>query len=355
MGGIFVHHQDALVVQFGFLTLDFLRAGSFTEPDLKNETRTLAGDAFYPNTAAHHFDQLLGDRETEAGAAIFAGYLAIGLREGGKNRFLVFRRNPDTRVVDRDFEAVIGFPFGLRATREGKADCAVLGEFDGVAQQVDQDLTQPHRIAEDEARCIRTQVAGEFQTFQRDARRERFQGVADQVEQIEFDFLDIQLAGFDLGEVEDVVDHPEQVVGRSFHQVELFALLTRELGFQGQVDHAHDAVHRRADFMAHVGQEFALQAVGGFGGLARSEEFLIEVAELVFLLFGFIQRAAQFSRPAFDHQVQFGSKLAQVLIALEEILRFVFQNALGLFARTALALKTTLPDRFAHDLLLGEE
>ena len=84
----------------------------------------------------------------------------------------------------------------------------------------------------------------------------------------------------------------------------MFTLLAREFGFQGQVDHAHDAVHRCANFMAHVGQEFTLQAVGGFGGLARGEEFLIQAAKLVFLLFGFIQRAGQFGCAAFDHQIQ---------------------------------------------------
>ena len=82
----------------------------------------MAGLAFHPNAATHHFDQLLGDREAEAGTAIFAGYLTIGLREGGKNRALVFRRNPDARVMHREFEAMIGLFAGLLAIRDGKAD-----------------------------------------------------------------------------------------------------------------------------------------------------------------------------------------------------------------------------------------
>ena len=34
---------------------------------------------------------------------------------------------------------------------------------------------------------------------------------------------------------------------------------------QSQLGHADDAVHRRADLVAHVGQELALGAVGGLG------------------------------------------------------------------------------------------
>ena len=39
-----------------------------------------------------------------------------------------------------------------------------------------------------------------------------------------------------------------------------------QLGVQRQVGHADDAVHRSANFVAHVGQELALRAVGRFGG-----------------------------------------------------------------------------------------
>ena len=36
---------------------------------------------------------------------------------------------------------------------------------------------------------------------------------------------------------------------------------------EGEVEHAEDAVHGRADLVAHVGQELALGPVGGLGGL----------------------------------------------------------------------------------------
>ena len=39
-----------------------------------------------------------------------------------------------------------------------------------------------------------------------------------------------------------------------------------QLGFQQEFRHADDAVHRRADFVAHVGQKLALGVVGRVGG-----------------------------------------------------------------------------------------
>ena len=40
-----------------------------------------------------------------------------------------------------------------------------------------------------------------------------------------------------------------------------------ELGIEHQLGHADDAVHRGANLVAHVGEEFALGPVGGLGDL----------------------------------------------------------------------------------------
>ena len=79
--------------------------------------------------------------------------------------------------------------------------------------------------------------------------------------------LDLDLAGLDLGEIENVVDQVEQVLAAGMDGVEIFAALFLALGEAAaqHVGEADDRVHRRADFVAHAGQEFALGAVGGFG------------------------------------------------------------------------------------------
>ena len=55
--------------------------------------------------------------------------------------------------------------------------------------------------------------------------------------------------------------------GRVLHQLEILALLRVERGPERQVRHADDGVHRRADLVAHVGQEFALRPAGRLRGL----------------------------------------------------------------------------------------
>ena len=87
------------------------------------------------------------------------------------------------------------------------------------------------------------------------------------VPQAEADVLEIELAGFDLGEIEDVVEHAEQGIGGVFHDAQVFALFVIELCFERQVRHADDRVHRRADLMTHVGEEVALGPVRVFGDL----------------------------------------------------------------------------------------
>jgi hypothetical protein len=97
-------------------------------------------------------------------------------------------------------------------------------------------------------------------------------GQGDAVAQAEVDLLEVELAGLDLREVEDVVDDAEQAVGRALDEGEVFALLVVQRGVEGEVGHAEDGVHRRADLVAHVGQEVALRAAGGLGdflGLAH--------------------------------------------------------------------------------------
>ena len=87
------------------------------------------------------------------------------------------------------------------------------------------------------------------------------------------DRLELELARFDLREVEDVVDDDEQRVGRRRDGLAgiraapaVSRCVERELG------HADDAVHRRADLVAHVREELALGAVGLFRRLFRVDE-----------------------------------------------------------------------------------
>ncbi len=83
--------------------------------------------------------------------------------------------------------------------------------------------------------------------------------------QIEAGALEGQLAGLDLGEVEDVVDDAQKVLAGLVDLAHIVALARRELGLERQKGHADDRVHRCADLVTHVGEELALHACGLLG------------------------------------------------------------------------------------------
>ena len=67
----------------------------------------------------------------------------------------------------------------------------------------------------------------------------------------------------------------EQRLARAAHRLGVLALLGVELGVEQQPGHADHAVHRRADLVAHVGQELRLQARGLERLVARDGQLLL--------------------------------------------------------------------------------
>ena len=69
--------------------------------------------------------------------------------------------------------------------------------------------------------------------------------------------VELELAGLDLAEVEDVVDDREQGVARGADRLREVPLLVVERRAQEQPAHPDDRVHRRPDLVAHRGEERA--------------------------------------------------------------------------------------------------
>ena len=80
------------------------------------------------------------------------------------------------------------------------------------------------------------------------------------------------LSALDLGEVENIVDQGQQGAPAVLGDFDVMALVRSQVCLQQQLDHANDAVHGGADFVAHVGQEAALGAIGGLGAFAGVDQ-----------------------------------------------------------------------------------
>ncbi len=96
--------------------------------------------------------------------------------------------------------------------------------------------------------------------------------------------LQFHLAGLDLRKIEDVVDDAEEGIGGILDDMEIVLDGLRHLFAQRQIDGGDDAVHRGADLMAHIGEEFALGPRRRLGQLLGPLQFLVQLPMLLDLL-----------------------------------------------------------------------
>ena len=101
-----------------------------------------------------------------------------------------------------------------------------LGELDRVREQVEQHLPQAGRVADDRRRARPSSIRQpSSRPFSAGARRDDVERALDALAQVERLALELELAGLDLREVEDVVDHVQQRVAARADDLGELALL----------------------------------------------------------------------------------------------------------------------------------
>jgi hypothetical protein len=95
---------------------------------------------------------------------------------------------------------------------------------------------------------------------------------------VELHLLELDLSSLQFRRIEDVVDDREEGLRAVAQHGGEPALLGRDVGLEQQRVHAEDAVHRRADLVAHVGEEFALGPVRTLRLILRGRELLLPTA-----------------------------------------------------------------------------
>ena len=146
----------------------------------------------------------------------------------------------------------------------GDGDGAFLGELVGVARQVEQRLAKPDLVGVDRAE-VRPAIDDNTIAVLRRHRLDRLGHVLDQRRQRERFEMKLHSPRLDLGEVENVVDQREQVPARAEHPIERLDVLLQRLGILPQhLGDADDGVERRAQLVAHAGEELRLVLAGDF-------------------------------------------------------------------------------------------
>ena len=292
---VVVHDQEA-AVRHRLRRLCRLTTG---ERKLEGEGGAHFRRAVDGDGAAHFLDQALGDDQAEAGAAVLAGYRGVGLGKGLEELRLLFRRHADTGVRDAELQHRL-----VRAVLQAidmHGDATLFGELDGIADQVDQHLRQAQRIAPQAVRHVRGHLVFEDQLlFLRLGAQQVGQVVEDFVE-IEILLLQLQAAGIDPGKIEDVVDDGQQQLAGAFDTAHVIHVARLERALLQQVRQADHAIERRADLVAHVGQEVGAglgqcfgRLAGAFPGAAEGTLAVVVEGQAVAQRFQAEQQAADF-------------------------------------------------------------
>ena len=236
--------------------------------------------------AAEQARELAADGEAEAGAAVLAAGAGVGLLERLEDDLLLLGRDADAGVGDleRDDRAAPGAgsggprssPLATAATLQPHA--ALLGELEGVREQVLEHLLQALRVGDDAAAEVGIDAATSNASRRLSASWRN--GRATDVEQVgEEDLLglDRHRARLDLREVEDVADEVQQVGAGAVDGARELDLLAGEVAVGVVAEllaEDQDAVERRAQLVRHVGQELGLvlrgeRQLGAFSSSAR--------------------------------------------------------------------------------------
>ena len=119
--------------------------GHFQPEGAADARRALDADV-----ATHQFGQAAGNGQPQPGAAEAAGGGDVGLLESLEQAGRFIAVHADAGVVHGKADDDLLVVFGMQAAAQD--DAALFGEFDGIAQEIEQDLADAHAIAVEHGR-----------------------------------------------------------------------------------------------------------------------------------------------------------------------------------------------------------
>ena len=128
---------------------------------------------------------------------------------GGEQRLALLGVERVAAVLHGDAQA---WRLALVVEGHHQQDLAFLGLLERVVQQAQDHLAQARRIAADDPRHLRLGEADQLDALLLGLDPEDIQAVLDQRVEVELHFVQLDLPGLQLGDVEDLVDQREQLV-----------------------------------------------------------------------------------------------------------------------------------------------
>ena len=240
-----------------------------------DEAGTFSGLAGDLNRTTQHAGEVPGDGQAKSGAAVVARGRGIGLGEGLEQAAELLLVHADPGVGDVEREARRTGWYVLAGQRKGHAP--ILRELRRIAEQVDQALLELGEIGAHRADIGRA-VDDELVAVLLHQRLDDRADLLDQPGEIDLLEIDVHAAGFDLRKIENAVDQSQQVLAGPLDLLQIadgriVAAIGRVLDQNFAV--ADDGVERRAQLVAHIGEESGLRPRGGLGLGARLLRFVL--------------------------------------------------------------------------------
>ena len=242
------------------LTASGEHGGRRAQRNRDTEGGALSELARHMDGAPHQLSELARDGQAEARSLLILAFDLLERHENGLQRIL---RNAGAGVLYFKNQVVgTGMPQSKGHTSRG-------GEFDGVAHQIDQNLTELVRISDHGARKRVLVVGDQCDAFLFAFEIEHRLKVLKQFRQIEIDFDEVHLARFDLRNIEDVVDHAQQVVTAPIHGADILLFLIGQiLALLEDLCISEHGVQRGAELVRYPREERAFRLTGFNGAFA---------------------------------------------------------------------------------------
>ncbi len=195
---MWIDHEDAQRGMFSLMRLFKGMKAAFADfrHDAEGEGRALSGYTMNTHLTAHEFNQFFTNRKPKSGSAELPVGRGLQLLEGLKQQVLLVLRNAHTGILYShfDFRMLLGVT-GFIYAAKGYRDMAAFGEFNGVAQKVQQDLTETGFIAHHMPRDIGLHKIAQADAFGTGACGNQIQCGFHTVAQVKGTIFEIQFSG----------------------------------------------------------------------------------------------------------------------------------------------------------------
>ncbi len=183
------------------------------------------------------------------------------------------------------------------------ANFPFFGVVVGGLDQIGQDLVQADGVPDELAGDALIEPGLPLQAFFLHGHLEALFDVFEHAGGAEGAPVQFEFAGFDFGEVQDVVDENDEVVGGELQGAQVFDLVGAGVFFQQEVGGGGQGIDGRAHFVAHGGQEVVAGEAGFFDGFAVGDfvhQAAVELIELGVFVFQLPVLPFDFVRLALD-------------------------------------------------------